>query len=70
MTTFSVEAEYIALANATKEAIWLHILFTKLNFPSTMATVIYANNQGCITLANNSVSHFHAKHIDICHHFI
>jgi len=32
--------------------------------------MIYADNQGCIALANNPVSHSRTKHIDICHHFI
>jgi len=35
-----------------------------------MATMIHADNQGCIALANNPVSHSHTKHIDIHHHFI
>ena len=35
-----------------------------------MATMIHADNQGCIALANNPVSHSRAKHIDIRHHFI
>ena len=70
MVTFSVETEYVALANTTKEAIWLHILLTELDFPPTMATMIHADNQDCIALANNPVSHSHTKHIDICHYFI
>jgi len=70
IATSSVEAEYVALANATKEAIWLHTLLTELDFPPTMATMIHADNQGCIALANNPVSHSCAKHIDIRHHFI
>ena len=70
MTTSSVEAEYVASANATKEAVWLCTLLTELDFPPTTATVIFADNQGCIALANNPVSHSCAKHIDIRHHFI
>jgi len=70
IATSSVEAEYVASANATKEAIWLHTLLTELDFPPTMATMIHADNQGCIALANNPVSHSCAKHIDIRHHFI
>ena len=70
VTTFFVETEYVTSVNATKEAIWLHTLLTELDFPPTTATMIYADNQGCIALANNLVSHSHAKHIDICHYFI
>ena len=57
-------------ANATKEAMWLCTLLTELDFPSTITTIIFADNQGCIALANNPVLHFWAKHIDIQHHFI
>jgi len=53
----SVEAEYIASANATKEAIWLLTLLNKLNFPQNNTTIIYTNNQGCIALAHNPISH-------------
>ena len=70
VATSSVEAEYIASANATKEAIWLRTLLNELDFPQTTATIIHADNQGCIALAGNPVSHSRAKHIDICHHFI
>jgi len=70
VATSSVEAEYVALANATKEAIWLHTLLTELDFPPTTATMIHADNQGYIALANNLVSNSRAKHIDIRHHFI
>jgi len=70
MAIFSVEAKYVALANAIKEATWLYTLLTELDFLSTIATIIYANNQGCITLVNNLVFYSCVKHIDICYYFI
>lgn len=66
----TVEAEYMAASNATKEAIWLRILLEDLGFTQTGATMIHADNQGCIALSRNPVSHSRAKHIDIRHHFI
>ena len=66
----SVEAEYIASVNVTKNTVWLCIMLQELDYPQSIATVIYADNQGCIALAKNPVSHSHAKHIDIWHHFI
>jgi hypothetical protein len=66
----TVEAEYMAASNATKEAIWLRVLLEDLGFLQTIATIIHADNQGCIALTCNPVSHSHAKHIDIQHHFI
>jgi hypothetical protein len=66
----TVEAEYMAASNATKEAIWLRTLLRDLGFTQTLATTIHADNQGCIALSRNPVSHSRAKHIDIRHHFI
>jgi hypothetical protein len=66
----TVEAEYMAASNATKEAIWLRTLLGDLGFTQVEATTIHADNQGCIALSRNPVSHSRAKHIDIRHHFI
>lgn len=70
VVTSSVEAEYIASANATKEAVWLCSLLSELNFPQNDATIIHSDSQGCIALSNSPVAHSHAKHIDIRFHFI
>ena len=70
VATLSVEAEYVASANATKKAVWLHTLLTELDFPPTTATIIFADNQDYIALASNLVSHSRVKHINIRHHFI
>ena len=66
----TVEAEYMAASNATKEAIWLRSLLEDLGFKQVAATIIYGDNQGCIALSRNPVAHSRAKHIDIRHHFI
>jgi len=60
VVTSLVEAEYIASSN----------LLTELNYSQVSATIIHANNQGCITLTYNSVNHSYEKHINIKHHFI
>jgi len=60
----------MASSNATKEAIWLRTLLEELEYPQVAATIIHADNQGCIALAHNPVNHSRAKHIDIKHHFI
>jgi len=41
VATSSVEAEYIASANATKEAVWLCTLLQELDYSQTMATIIH-----------------------------
>src|SRR5947209_15071093 len=66
----TVESEYVAAANATKEAIWLRILLKDIGFKQVTVTTIHADNQGCIALAYNPTNHSHAKHIDIRHHFL
>ena len=65
-----ITKEYIASANATKEAVWLQTLLQELDLPQKKATIIHTDNQGSIALAHNPVSHSRAKHIDIRHHFI
>ena len=70
VATSSVEAEYIASANATKEAVWLRTLLRELDLPQKKATIIHANNQESIAFAHNSVLHSRAQYIDIQHHFI
>jgi hypothetical protein len=70
VATSTVEAEYIASANATKEAIWLRTLLSEVDYPQTEATIIHSDNQGSIALSGNPVAHSRAKHIDIRYHFI
>jgi hypothetical protein len=57
-------------SNATKEAIWPRVFLEDLGFPQVSATTLHADNLGCIALTNGTVTHSHAKHIDIHHHFI
>jgi hypothetical protein len=66
----TTEAEYMAASNATKEAIWLRVLLEDLGFPQVSTTTLHADNLGCIALTNGTVTHSHAKHINIRYHFI
>jgi hypothetical protein len=66
----TVEAEYMAASNATKEAIWLRVLLEDLGFPQTQATTIHDDSKGCIALSRRTVLHSCMKHIAIHHHFI
>ena len=70
VATSSVKAEYVASANATKEAVWLRTLLKKVGYPQSQATIVHADNQGAIALAQNPIFHSRAKHIDIRFHFI
>ena len=66
----STEAEYMALTQATKEAIWTKQFLTELGLFSNKPIVIRADNQSCISLARNPEFHTRTKHIDIQYHFI
>jgi len=71
----TMEAEYMALTEATKELIWIRNLLAELGYTNDKAdanspTELYSDNQSAIALAKNPVSHARAKHIDIRHHFI
>jgi len=66
----TIEAEYIALAKATYEAIWLRKLSFELGILTNSPTTIFIDNQSTMYFAENLVFHVHSKHIDICHYFI
>ena len=74
----TMEAEYMALTEATKELIWIRNLLAALGYindntkssSASTPTQLYSDNQSAIALAKNPVSHARAKHIDIRHHFI
>jgi len=46
----STESEYIAVAEATQDAIWTERLLSDLHEPTKEATLIYEDNQSCIKL--------------------
>lgn len=65
----STEAEYMALSEATKEAIYLRNLLSDLTGQQDCVE-IYNDNQSTQKLANNPVFHDRSKHIDIRYHFV
>ena len=68
----TTEAEYIALTQAAKEAMWLRTLQRDL-YPLTLNSgpmLIYEDNQGAIALTNNPSFHERSKHIDVRYHYI
>ena len=65
----TTEAEYMALTEAIKEALWLTGLIEELKLKQEIITV-YCDNQSAIQLTKNSVHHERTKHIDIKLHFI
>lgn len=66
----TAEAEYVALASAAQEAVWLRKLHEDLGYSSREPTTILEDNQSAIAMAKNPQFHGRAKHIDIRHHFV
>ena len=66
----TMEAEYMALTEATKELIWMHGLLTELGYENENPTDLFTDNQSALALSKNPVSHARAKHIDVRHHFV
>ncbi|GKC55506.1 hypothetical protein Tco_1078251 [Tanacetum coccineum] len=65
----TTEAEYMALTEAVKEAIWLWGLLEE--FGVELNTVaVNCDNQGAIHLSRNHVFHERTKHINVRYHFI
>lgn len=61
----TMEAEFVALAHGTKDAIWLRSLLFDLGFPQQNPTTIHCDNQAAIAFAHDHQFHARSKHIDI-----
>jgi hypothetical protein len=66
----SVEAEYMAATQSTKEAMWWRSTLLELGVDLEGPTIIHSDSQGSIALTKNPEHHARSKHIDIRHHFV
>ena len=66
----SCEAEYIAAAAATCEAVWLARLLAELVGGAVHTPKLKVDNKSAIALMKNPVHHDRSKHIDVKFHFI
>jgi len=72
----TMEAEYMALCEASKEAVWLDKLIQRVTMLATQSdnlvgpVNIKVDNNGCIAFAKIPVEHKRSKHIDIRFHFV
>ena len=66
----TTKAKYRVLTNASKDVIHLRRLLQELGVDRTKPTQILSDNESCIKLVDNPVSHARTKHIEIQHHFI
>lgn len=65
----TTEAEYMAITEAVKEAVWLQGLFENLGLIQEHINV-YWDSQNAIHLTKNQVYHACTKHIDVRFHFV
>jgi len=65
----TTEAEYMALAEGVKEAIWLKGMVNELGIAQPCVT-IHCDSQSVIHLGNHQIYHEKIKHIDVKLHFI
>ncbi|KAK3026559.1 hypothetical protein RJ639_041145 [Escallonia herrerae] len=66
----SAEAEYVAAAKATSQAIWLRRVLEDIREKQNGGTKIFCDSKSAIAIAKNPVSHERTKHIAIKYHFI
>ena len=65
----TTEAEYMALSEAVKEAIWIKGLISDMGFNQEKATV-WCDSQSAICLSKNNTFHERTKHVARKYHFI
>ena len=66
----STEAEFVALSEACKEAIWLRKLLRDMKIIQSKPTKMFEDNQSCLRLATEERLSNRTKHIDTKVHFI
>jgi hypothetical protein len=65
----STEAEYMALSDCSRQAVWMKSVFSELGMP--LGTIpISGDNQGSIFISSNPVQERRSKHIDIRYHYV
>ena len=71
MATSSCEAEYIALSEAFKEALWLRsIVSDVLGVKKDPTLALASDNDGTIAFSPNQTINRRNKHIDIAYHLV
>ena len=66
----TAEAEYISLANASQEAVWLNRVVGELSNESSEPITIMEDNSAAIAIASNDIISNKSKHVDVKFHFV
>ncbi|KAB2610785.1 hypothetical protein D8674_018817 [Pyrus ussuriensis x Pyrus communis] len=70
VTLSTTEAEFVAAASCSCQAIWLRRMLGVLGYQQQDSTLIYCDNVSAIKLSRNPVMHGRSKHIDVRYHFL
>lgn len=67
----TMEAEYMALSDVTKEIVYFRKLIEEIGFPYYVkeATPVFCDNQSAIVLSKENMTNQRSKHVDIRFHF-
>ena len=69
MALSTTEAEYMAITEAVKEALWMKGILSALGFKQHQV-IIHSDSQSALHLAKHQVFHERSKHIDVKLHFV
>jgi hypothetical protein len=67
---FDAKTAYIAIAEASRELLWIRRLLEDFHIEQTKPIRIYADNQSAIKLIKTGESRNKTKHIDVKYHFV
>ena len=70
MAQSTAKGEYISLAIAANQRIWLRKLLADLGHEQSSPTELYCDNKSTIFIAQNHVQHGRNKHINVKFHSI
>ena len=65
-----MEAEYVALCDATKEALYLDKLFKSLRILNDKPIIVNTDAKSAINHVKHNLNHARTKHFDVKLHFI
>ena len=66
----TIEAEYMALAAETQEAIWLRMVLEELGVQIAGPVVVREDNKACQMFADHAGNFSSTKHINVRYHFV
>ena len=66
----TAEAEYVAATEACKEVMYLRYLADSLGVAMSSPTILYEDNQACISMIANNVISGRNKHMELKMHYV